>query len=139
MAFRKIRRFYVNYCQLSFRLKSKTRDGSRVQKRYHRPATPYERLLAHASVPSAVKDTLECQLAALDPLELLHQIQEGQAALAALSSDDPGQGPQRESLEAFFAKLPDLWRQGEARPTHRSETTTARWWRTRDDPLACVD
>jgi hypothetical protein len=71
-------------------------------------------------------------------LELLHEIREGQAALAALSSGDPSQGTQRESLETFLAKLPNLWREGEARPTHRSETATARWWRTRENPFASV-
>jgi hypothetical protein len=131
-------RLYVNYFQPSFKLKSKTRDGSKVHKQYHKPATPCDRLLAHASVPSAVKESLECEFAALDPLELLHQIREGQAALAALSSGDLSQGPQRESLEAFLAKLPELWRQGEARPTHRSEAAAARWWRTREDPFESV-
>jgi hypothetical protein len=71
-------------------------------------------------------------------LEILHQIREGQAALAALSSGDPGQGPERESLEAFLAKLPDLWREGEVRPTHRSEVPPPRTWRTRKDPFEAV-
>jgi hypothetical protein len=31
-----------------------------------------------------------------------------------------------------------LWRQGEARPTHRSEAAAARWWRTREDPFESV-
>ena len=74
----------------------------------------------------------------LDPLEILHQIREGQAALAALSSGDLDHGPERESLEAFLAKLPGLWREGEARPTHRSAAATARWWRTRKDPFETV-
>jgi hypothetical protein len=101
-------RLYVNYFQPSFKLKSKTRDGSSVHKRYHKPATPCDRLLAHASVPTGVKEGLECEFAALDPLELLHRIREDQAALAALSSGDLSQGPQRESLETFLAKLPEL-------------------------------
>jgi hypothetical protein len=71
-------------------------------------------------------------------LEILHQIREGQAALTALSSGDPGHGPERESLEAFLAKLPGLWREGEARPTHRSEAPSPRTWRTRKDPFEAV-
>jgi hypothetical protein len=39
-------RLYVNFFQPSFKLKSKTRDGARVSKKYHRPATPCDRLLA---------------------------------------------------------------------------------------------
>ena len=38
-------RLYVNFFQPSFKLKSKTRDGGRVSKTYHAPATPCERLL----------------------------------------------------------------------------------------------
>ena len=68
------------------------------------------------------KEALGTELASLDPLELLHQIWEGQAALAALGTGQLSQGPERESLEAFLAKLPGLWHEGEARPTHRSET-----------------
>jgi hypothetical protein len=65
----------------------------------------------------------------------LHQIREGQAALAALSSGDLTHGPERRSLEEFLAKLPDLWREGEVRPTHRKKPSTTRTWRTRKDPF----
>jgi Integrase core domain len=134
----KLMRLYVNYFQPSFKLLSKTREGAKVKKRYDKPATPCDRLLAHASVSAAAKEALRTELASLDPLEILHQIREGQAALAALSSGDPGHGPGRESLEAFLAKLPELWREGEARPTHRSEASSPRTWRTRKDPFEAV-
>ncbi len=71
-------------------------------------------------------------------MEILHLVREGQATLAALTSGDLSHGPERESLEAFLAKLPGLWRAGEARPTHRSEPPPARWWRTRQDPFETV-
>ena len=134
----KMMRLYVNYFQPSFKLLSKTREGAKVKKRYHKPATPCDRLLAHAAVSAAAKEALRTELASLDPLAILHQIREGQAALAALSSGDLSPGPERESLEAFLAKLPELWREGEARPTHRSETTSPRTWRTRKDPFETV-
>ena len=41
-----VARLYVNFFQPSFKLKSKVRDGAKVTKKYHVPATPYERLLA---------------------------------------------------------------------------------------------
>lgn len=128
-------RLYVNYYQPSFKLLSKTRDGAKVKKRYHKPATPCDRLLAHASVSAAAKEALRAELALLDPLVILHQIREGQSALAALGSGDLSHGPERESLEEFLAKLPGLWRAGEARPTHRSAPTSPRTWRTRKDPF----
>src|SRR5262249_47731183 len=113
-------------------------EGAKVKKQYHQPATPCDRLLAHPSVSTAVKAALRAELAALDPLELLHQIREAQSALAALGSGDLGHGPERESLDAFLAKLPELWRAGEARPTHRGASSSPHSWRTRKDPFETV-
>jgi hypothetical protein len=86
----------------------------------------------------AAKERLRSESGRLDPLELLQRIRESQSALAALSSGDLGNGPERESLEQFLAKLPDLWREGEARPTHRGEDAEPRSWRTRKDPFESV-
>jgi hypothetical protein len=131
-------RLYVNYFQPSFKLRSKVREGAKVKKFYHNPATPCERLLAHASVTDAGKQRLRTECGLLDPLALLHRIREGQSALAALGSGNVGGGAERESLEQFLAKLPELWRAGEARATHRSEEPKARTWRTRQDPFEGV-
>jgi hypothetical protein len=131
-------RLHVNYFQPSFKLKSKTREGAKVKKVYHKPATPCDRLVVHASVSTEVKAALRTGLSRLDPLDLLHRIREGQSALAALRSGDLGEGPERESLKEFLAKLPELWRKGEARPTHRSPPSPSRYWRTRKDPFASV-
>ena len=131
-------RLYVNYFQPSFKLRSKVREGAKVKKQYHQPATPCERLLAHPAVATTVKEALRAELAALDPLALLHQIREAQSALAVLSSGDLGHGPERESLDAFLAKLPELWRAGEVRPTHRGAPSSPRTWRTRKDPFEAV-
>ena len=46
-------RLHVNFFQPSFKLKEKRREGAKVIKRYHAPATPYERALAHPKVPKA--------------------------------------------------------------------------------------
>src|SRR5512135_19982 len=128
-------RLYVNFFQPSFKLLSKTRDGAKVKKKYHKPATPCDRLLAHPSVTAAAKEALRAEFVPLDPLALLHQIRDGQSALAALGSGALTHGPERESLEEFLAKLPELWRAGEARPTHRKEPASPRAWRTRKDPF----
>ena len=39
-------RLFVNFFQPSFKLAEKEREGARVRKRYHPPATPCQRLLA---------------------------------------------------------------------------------------------
>ncbi|HUR47930.1 MAG TPA: transposase family protein, partial [Acidimicrobiales bacterium] len=131
-------RLYVNYFQPSFKLKSKTREGAKVRKRYHKPATPCDRLLTQAAVSIAAKESLRATFASLDPLGLLHGIREGQAALVALQSGDRSHGADRENLEEFLAKLPDLWRKGEVRPTHRQEASSPRDYRTRKDPFESV-
>jgi hypothetical protein len=131
-------RLYVNYFQPSFKLRERIREGAKVKKLYHPPATPCDRLLAHEAVDEAIKATLRKQRDQLDPVELLHRIRQGQSALAALSTGEPGDGPARKSLDQFLAGLPQLWRLGEARPTHRKEEPKARYWRTREDPFANV-
>ena len=130
-------RLYVNYFQPSFKLIEKTRDGARVNKRYDKPTTPCDRLLAHEAVAAELKDRLRDRRTRLDPVALLHGIREGQAALAALVSED-GVGAQRDSLEQFLARLPELWRLGEVRPTHTHRATKPRSWRTRADPFEGV-
>ncbi|MHB1459444.1 MAG: integrase catalytic domain-containing protein [Armatimonadota bacterium] len=131
-------RLYVNYFQPSFKLRERVRVGSKVKKLYYSPATPCDRLLAHDQVNEKVKDALRKQHAQLDPVELLHRIRQGQSALAALSSGETSAGPSRKSLDQFLAGLPELWRLGEARPTHRKEDPKAHNWRTREDPFKNV-
>ena len=131
-------RRYVNVFQPSFQLKSKVRIGAKVRKSYHPPATPCDRLLAHASVLEPVKESLRMSRGSLDPLALLHRIREGQSALAGMRSGEFGSGTDRQSLDEFLASLPDLWREGEVRPTHRSATSAPRSYRTRKDPFEGV-
>jgi hypothetical protein len=48
-------RLFVNFFQPSFKLLSKTRDGAKVTKKYHLPATPCERLLAREDVQTSAR------------------------------------------------------------------------------------
>ena len=128
-------RLYVNYFQPSFKLRERIREGAKVKKIYYPPATPCDRLLTHVAVEEKIKEALRVQRDQLDPVELLHRIRQGQSALAALSSGTPCDGPGRKSLDQFLASLPELWRLGEARPTHRKEQSKVRYWRTREDPF----
>jgi hypothetical protein len=131
-------RLYVNYFQPSFKLKEKSRKGAKVQRTYHEPATPCERLLEHSKVDAETKERLRIHRQQLDPVGLLHQIRNDQAVLASLASQDTATGPERKSLEQFLSQLPTLWRSGEVRPTHRAPAKKPRYWRTRKDPFEKV-
>ncbi len=127
-------RLYVNHFQPSFKLKSKERCGSRIMKRYHKPSTPCNRLLAHKSVSTQAKEMLQSTQSRLDPIELLHSIRETQQLMADLCSPKSENAPKCGSLDEFLAKLPEQWRLGEVRPTHR-KVESKRYWRTRQDPF----
>ena len=133
-----VARLYVNFFQPSFKLKDKVREGAKVKKIYYRPATPCDRLLAHDDVAEDVKKRLREQRAALDPVHLLHMLRQCQASLAQLAGRaQPGEDVSAD-LEVFLRGLPQLWRSGEVRPTHRKKPTPARTWRTRKDPFEAV-
>ena len=131
-------RLYVNHFQPSFKLRDKIREGAKVKKWYNLPVTPCDRLLANPNVTEKTKEALRIQKEQLDPVELLHRIRQGQSALAALSSGAMTAGPNKQSLDQFLANLPQLWQDGEVRPTHRKSETKTRHWRTRKDPFKDV-
>jgi hypothetical protein len=131
-----VSRLYINFFQPSFKLKSKTREGARVTKRYHAPMTPCERLLSLPSVDEAIKAQLRSQLARLDPVRLLHDIRAAQQELAALAAQGSAPAPvARPELATFLAGLSSAWKDGEVRPTHRKSATVPHGWRTREDPF----
>ena len=131
-------RLYVNYFQPSFKLKEKTREGSKVKKQYYPPATPADRLLRSDLVSGAVKNALRDERCHLDPVALLHRIREIQAALAAIASPECMESPGKSDLDTFLAQLPKLWESGEVRPTHRKHQGKTRDYRTRKDPFERV-
>jgi hypothetical protein len=128
-------RLFVNFFQPSFKLAEKTREGARVRKRYHPPATPCQRLLADPRTPAAVRDRVVALKANLDPVRLLAEIRAAQQRLVALA-DAPmtGDAP-APTLEAFLGGLRTAWQEGEVRPTARPAAKAARWWRSRRDPF----
>lgn len=131
-------RLFVNYFQPSFKLKFKLRQGARVQKKYHSPQTPCERLLARADVSAQTKALLRDQMSILDPVRLLQQIRQSQQQLADLSSgsvsniETPCLPP---DLTEFMQSLSTAWKAGEVRPTHKAKPKAQRTWRTRADPF----
>ena len=92
-------RLYVNFFQPSFKLKSKTREGAKVTKKYHAPATPHERLLADCRVTSECKEQLRQTFSNLDPVHLLSQIREARRDLANHDAGGGTEKPAETSLE----------------------------------------
>ena len=111
---------------------------SMVTKRYSKPATPCDRLLDHNDVSEEIKRKLRKSRSELDPVSLLHSIRESQSVLAAVGSVESVGTSDGKSLESFLSQLPDLWKQGEVRPTHARRARGPRTWRTRPDPFEGV-
>src|SRR6266446_5562525 len=74
-------RLHTNFFQPSFKLKDKRREGAKVIKRYHVPATPYARALAHPKLSKGVKRCLRELYRTLDPVALLAEMRDAQTEL----------------------------------------------------------
>lgn len=133
-------RLFVNYFQPSFKVASKAREGARARKRYHAPATPYQRLLADARTPDAVRLEMEAVYVTLDPVHLLSDIRQAQARFVEIADQPvteatPTAGAP--TLEQFLVSLRTAWKQGEVRPTSRAKEKPKRG-RQRPDPFVAV-
>ena len=132
-------RLYVNFFQPSFKLASKRRDGARVSKRYHAPATPSQRLLADPRTPPDVCERVAELAASLDPIRLLRQMRTHQQRIVEIV-DKPIEAPDEAAvppLERFLAGLRTAWPDGDARPTAKVPEKPKRG-RRRPDPLVKV-
>jgi len=133
-------RLFVNFFQPSFKLAGKSREGARVKKRYHAPATPHQRLLADPRTPDTVRQEVEAVCATLGPVRLLSDIRQAQARLVEIAdrvSMDAAPEASAPTLEQFLAGLRTAWQQGEVRPTSRTPETAKRG-RRRPDPFAAA-
>jgi hypothetical protein len=133
-------RLFVNFFQPSFKLAGKVRDGAKISKTYHPPATPYQRLLADARSNEDVRRRATATYATLDPVRLLKTIREVQQELVA-QADRPvvveAAEPSASTLEQFLSGLRTAWQDGEVRPTSKPKAKAPRG-RRRPDPLAKV-
>jgi hypothetical protein len=132
-------RLFVNFFQPSFKLAEKEREGARVRKRYHLPATPCQRLLADPRTPQEVRNRVIALHVTLDPVRLLSDIRTAQQQLVEIA-DRPLASttlPAVPSIEEFLAGLRVAWKAGEVRPTARPKPKQKRG-RRRPDPLAKV-
>jgi hypothetical protein len=116
-------RLYVNFFQPSFKLKEKRREGAKIIKRYHAPATPYERALAHPALDPVIKGKLQEIHRCLDPVALLAELREAQAELGKRVDRRAGLPAASQQMEAamarFAASLGKDWESGERRTIHR--------------------
>lgn len=133
-------RLFVNFFQPSFKLAEKVRDGAHVHKRYHKPATPYQRLLDDPRTSAATRTRLRKTYARLDPVRLLRDMRAAQHRLVAVA-DTPGplvdDDNQMVGLDEFLTGLKTLWNGPNPRPTASDKVRPPRE-RRRPDPLIAV-
>jgi hypothetical protein len=133
-------RLFVNFFQPSFKLATKARDGAKVRKRYHPPATPCQRLLADPRTSEKVRRRVEELRATLNPVRLLQEIRAAQQQLVEIA-DRPvlseATRPTAPTLEQFLSGLRTAWQEGEVRPTSVAKAKPKRL-RRRPDPFAAV-
>jgi hypothetical protein len=133
-------RLFVNFFQPSFKLAGKTRDGAKVTKTYHPPATPCQRLLADRRTNDEVRRRVTATYVALDPVRLLQTIRAVQQELVEIA-DRPAMGEAMAvttpTLDQFLYGLRTAWQDGEVRPTSQPKQK-ARRGRRRPDPFVTV-
>src|SRR5271154_3275654 len=119
-------RLHANFFQPSFKLKDKRREGAKVIKRYHAPATPYARALAHPKLSEAVKQRLRELYRTLDPVVLLAEMRDAQTELgtrvdcrAGKIASAPCAPPPAPDAAAFAKGLGKAVLAGEQRAIHR--------------------
>jgi hypothetical protein len=143
-------RLYVNCFQPAMKLLSKQREGKKVRYVYDPAKTPLQRLLLSGVLPTQKQQELTEVAHALDPIRLLHQLQQLQQAVFRcavgcspfISSplSDPlhvfsveqctaGKLPAERSVPALNAGLETLYREQERRKR------VLGWRRTHKDPI----
>lgn len=66
---------YQNHFNPSMKLKSKTRDGAKVKKKYEDPTTPYLRLMNSEHIDEETKERLKAKHLSLNPFKLKADIE----------------------------------------------------------------
>jgi len=79
-------RLFTNFFQPSMKLIGKTREGSKVLKKYDKPLTPYRRVLASADISDSDKAKLKALYRNLNPASLKRRISKLQQKLLRLSA-----------------------------------------------------
>jgi hypothetical protein len=79
-------RLFTNFFQPSMKLIGKTREGSKVVKKYDKPLTPYRRVLASVDISDSDKVKLKALYRNLNPAALKRRITKLQQGLLRLSA-----------------------------------------------------
>lgn len=101
-------RLYTNFFQPTMKLKSKERFGSRVQKTYYDPQTPYQRVLASAQVSAADKKKLKQQYQRLNPAALKRELDKYRKELFRLAAKKRPVQPKRHAHQKSLHIKPEL-------------------------------
>lgn len=160
-------RLSINFFQPSMKLLSKQRDGARVVRKYDQARTPFQRILASDVLAMEQRTRLKTIFYALDPMQLLQQLQTLQEALwkhaifrvptegshaasggaATLTFDAQGclqtseptnTGADRAGETGGGMASSALPLQTGKRNYHRSKHSAPHTWRTRPDPFEGV-
>lgn len=67
-------RLYMNYFQPMMKLKTKTRCGSKVSKKHHKPKTPYQRIIEMEDIDEKIQRAITREYKELNPFELKRKI-----------------------------------------------------------------
>jgi hypothetical protein len=102
-------RLYTNFFQPTMKLKSKERIGSRVQKSYYAPQTPYQRVLAAAEVTAADKKKLQRQYQNLNPAALKRELDKYRKELFRLAAKKRSVKPKRHANQKSMHLKPELF------------------------------
>jgi hypothetical protein len=84
-------RLYVNFCQPTMKLLSKTRHGSKVYRLYDVAQTPYQRVLKSKVLSDLKRENLHTIYSHLNPVRLLKQINDNVESLWKLRERYPGE------------------------------------------------
>jgi hypothetical protein len=136
-------RLFVNFFQPSFKLAGKERHGARVRKRYHLPATPFQRLVADSRTSETTRHQLQLLAKDIDPVRLLQSIRILQEELVTMADQRSSHavvvqsGETAPTIDQFLVGLRTAWKSSNVRPTSRPKPTLKRE-RRRPDPLVDV-
>jgi len=103
-----------NFFQPVMRLESKIHNGSKVQRRYDTPATPYQRLLRSGQLSTTARQQLQRQYDSLNPFTLMKDIPQRQTQLLQLvrqraRTDAGSRKTHPRSVTSFATQRVEVW------------------------------